>query len=89
MIGFPRPSLLAPCFAALALTGCVAAPQTSAPLSSPPLRVTNNGAPFANHGGAAARKLAEAECAGQGRTLRPSIYDRYDAGEWVYVEGCA
>jgi hypothetical protein len=53
------------------------------------LRVTNNGAPFANHEGAAARKLAEAECAGQGRTLRPSIYDRYDAGAWVYVEGCA
>ncbi len=76
----------------LALGACVQpAPQgagqgTAAPS---PLRVTNNGAPFQMFEGAAARKLADATCAGQGKRLRPSIYDRFDAGTWVYVEGCA
>lgn len=54
-----------------------------------PLRVTNNGQPFRQFEGAAARRVAEAECAGQGRRLRPSIYDRFEAGAWVYVGGCA
>lgn len=89
MSAVPFPSFLAPCLAALTLTGCVAAPQASVPVASMPLRVTNNGAAFANHEGAAARRIAEAECAARGRNLRPSIYDRYEAGAWVYVEGCA
>ena len=84
---------------AAALTLCVAASgcvQTApdgrgvvaaAPVS--PLRVTKNGAPFAMYEGAAARRVAEASCAAQGRRLRPSIYDRFEAGAWVYVEGCA
>jgi hypothetical protein len=54
-----------------------------------PLRVTNNGAPFGMYEGAAARRVAEAACAAEGRRLRPSIYDRFDAGAWVYLEGCA
>ncbi len=77
----------------LAASGCVqTAPDargavTAAPMA--PLRVTNNGAPFAMFEGAAARRVADAECAAQGQRLRPSIYDRFDGGAWVYVEGCA
>ncbi|NBE08987.1 hypothetical protein [Paragemmobacter ruber] len=84
-----RPHALAPCLVALALTGCVAAPAAVAPASSGPLRVTNNGTPFANHEGAAARQMAEAECAARGTTLRTGIYDRFEAGVWVYPGGCA
>lgn len=53
-----------------------------------PLRVTQAGLPFQMYDGAAARRVAEASCAEQGKRLRPSIYDRFDAGTWVYVEGC-
>ena len=76
----------------LSLGACVqAAPQgavqgAAAPV---PLRVTNNGAPFQMYEGAAARRVAEAECAGQGKRLRPGIYDRFEAGAWVYVGGGA
>jgi hypothetical protein len=84
---------------AAALTLCVAASgcvQTApdgrgavaaAPVA--PLRVTNNGTPFAMYDGAAARRTAEGICTGQGKRLRPSIYDRFESGAWVYVEGCA
>ena len=80
----------------LALGACVTpVPQGTgqgmgaAGASTGPLRVTNSGAPFQMHEGAAARRMAEQVCAGQGRRLRPSIYDRFEAGAWVYVEGCA
>lgn len=74
----------------LAASGCVqTAPSGGVLVAAGPLRVTNNGAPFANYEGAAARQVAEAECAARGATLRPSIYDRYDAGAWVYPGGCA
>ena len=77
----------------LAASGCVqTAPDARGTVSAAPvapLRVTNNGAPFAMHEGAAARRVAEATCAADGRRLRPSIYDRFDGGAWVYVEGCA
>lgn len=74
----------------IAATGCgQPAPQVSGPVTAGPLRVTNNGAPFANHEGAAAKRVAVAACAAQGQTLRTSIYDRFDAGAWVFVEGCA
>ena len=36
--------------------------------------------------GAAARRDADALCGGR---VRSSIYDRYEAGTWVFVEGCA
>lgn len=78
----------------LALCACVA-PVPQGPVqgmaapSAAPLRVTNGGQAFRQYEGAAARRVAEAECAGQGRRLRPSIYDRFEAGAWVYVEGCA
>jgi hypothetical protein len=54
-----------------------------------PLRVTNGDQPFAFDQGALARKQGEALCGAQGRALRTSIYDRFDAGAWVFVEGCA
>ena len=76
--------------AVLVLAGCVGQgadiPQPSARQA---LRVTNAGQPFANFEGAAARKMAEGKCEGMGKRLVPSIYDRYEAGAWVYVEGCA
>jgi hypothetical protein len=76
--------------AALLVGGCVApAPQGVSVPGSGPLRVTNAGQPFAMDEGAAARKVAEADCAARGQTLRPGIYDRFDAGAWVYVGGCA
>ena len=73
----------------LGLAAC-AAPQgvgTAAP--SAPLRVTNGALPFANHEGAAAKRVAMQTCAAEGRSLRTSIYDRFEAGTWVFVEGCA
>lgn len=74
----------------IAASGCVqTAPSGDGPVVAAPLRVTNNGAAFANYEGAVARQVAEAECATRGRSLRPSIYDRYEAGAWIYVEGCA
>jgi hypothetical protein len=72
----------------MVLSACVS-PSPVESVSAAPLRATNNGAPFANHEGAAARRQAEAECAALGRSLRPSIYDRYEAGAWVYPGGCA
>lgn len=77
----------------VAASGCVqTAPDVRGEVAAAPvapLRVTNNGTPFAMYEGAAARRVAEATCAAEGRRLRPSIYDRFDAGAWVYVEGCA
>ncbi|MBN2629497.1 MAG: hypothetical protein JXR75_03020 [Rhodobacteraceae bacterium] len=72
-------------------SACVqtAVPQARGPGSAAPLRVTNNGTAFAMDEGAAARRVAEATCAARGQSLRPSIYDRFDAGAWVYVGGCA
>lgn len=71
-------------------SGCVQ-PATTVAGAGPaaPIRVTNAGAPFQMWEGAVARKAAEAECVGQGKRLRTSIYDRFDAGSWVFVEGCA
>ena len=87
---------------ALALGGCVqsapkaavSAPKAAvvasfaAPPLSGPLRVTDNGAAFAYDQGAAARRVAQAQCVGQGRRLASSIYDRFEAGAWVYPGGC-
>jgi hypothetical protein len=74
----------------LVASGCGQA-AVDAPARSPadPLRVTNGGQPFAMWDGLAARKVAEADCKSRGQRLRTSIYDRYEAGTWVFVEGCA
>jgi hypothetical protein len=46
-----------------------------------------DGTPYAFHEGAAARREADARCGARG--VRSSIYDRYENGAWVFVEGCA
>lgn len=75
---------------ALAASGCVQpAPSGDGPVVAVPLRVTNSGAAFQMWEGAAARKQGEAVCGAEGRVLRTSIYDRFEAGTWVFVEGCA
>ena len=75
---------------AFAASGCVQpATQVAGPGVSAPLRVTNGDAPFRNDEGLLARKAGEAECALSGKTLRTGIYDRFEAGTWVFVGGCA
>ncbi len=71
----------------LAQAACVGTAAT-VPAMREPVRVSNNGQPFAMWDGAAARKVADAACGG---AVRVSIYDRFDwaTGEWVYPEGCA
>jgi hypothetical protein len=83
-----RPGVLGVAGAGL-LAACTASPATSPRVERMPLRVTNGDAAFANDEGAAARKQAEATCAARGQRLQSSIYDRYEAGAWVFVEGCA
>ena len=73
----------------LAASGCVQTAPQGAAVAAAPLTVVRDGAPYGNWEGAAARQQAEAECAARGATLRPSIYDRYRNGAWVYPEGCA
>ncbi|MDQ2066671.1 hypothetical protein Q9295_09810 [Xinfangfangia sp. CPCC 101601] len=51
------------------------------------VRVTRtNGPAYAMWDGIAARRDADALCGGK---VKASIYDRFEAGTWVYVEGCA
>jgi hypothetical protein len=71
----------------LAQAACVGTAAT-VPTSREPVRVSNNGQPFAMWDGASARKAADAACGGR---VNVSIYDRFDraTGEWVYPEGCA
>ena len=72
----------------LAIAGC-AAPREVPSAAQAALRVTNGDRPFGPDEGGPARKQAEAICAGRGKALRTSIHDRFDAGAWVYPEGCA
>lgn len=73
-----------------ALAACASpAPRATGPVMVGPLRVTDNGMPFTMDQGARAKRMAMDSCAAQGRSLRPSIYDRFDGGAWVFVEGCA
>jgi len=74
----------------IAASGCVqTAPSGGGAVAAAPLTVVREGAPYAHWEGAAARRQAEAECAARGAVLRTSIYDRYQAGAWIYPEGCA
>jgi hypothetical protein len=73
----------------LGLAACAAPQGAGTGVSAAPVRVTNGGLPFANHEGAAAKRVAMETCAAQGGALRTSIYDRFEAGTWVFVEGCA
>ncbi len=69
--------------AALALLAACAAPATEAPRGKAPLRVAG----FQHWQGAEARRAADAQCGPHG--VRTSIYDRWQAGDWVFGEGCA
>ncbi|MFN3938635.1 MAG: hypothetical protein ACK4KW_13785 [Gemmobacter sp.] len=39
--------------------------------------------------GLAARRAGQAVCAAEGRRLRHGIRDRFEAGAWIFPEGCA
>jgi hypothetical protein len=83
-----RAALLSPLV--LACAACVqSSPEGAIRAAAEPLRVTNMGQPFQMWDGAAARKLADAQCGGRG--VKVSIYDRFDraCGAWVYPGGCA
>ncbi len=78
-------------FACAALAGC--AGQSGTPIAAPvagrtPVSVTSaTGVPYTFADGAQAKKQADALCGTGG--VRASIYDRFNAGAWVYPEGCA
>ncbi len=67
----------------LGLAGCGAATKPVVTRGSERLRVPG----LAYWQGAEAKRLADAQCGARG--VRPSAYDRYEAGTWVFVEGCA
>jgi hypothetical protein len=80
----------------LMLAGCVAVPVPAPTLGreltpASEITVTRQDLPFTGADGAAARRMAEAACAGQGKRLVPSIYDRFEPAPaaWVYPGGCA
>ena len=76
--------------AVLALVaGCVAVPVILPTAGAEPLRVSGPARPFAQDEGMLARTTGEAMCRARGQQLQTSIYDRYEAGAWVFVEGCA
>lgn len=71
------------------LSACVAQAPAEAPvaMAKSPIRVMRaDGTPFAFDEGAAARKASDFQCGGK---VRSSIHDRYEAGAWVFVGGCA
>lgn len=69
--------------AALTLLAGCAAPVADAPRRAEAVRV-----PGLQHWqGAEARRAADAICGPRGVAV--SIYDRYQAGDWVYPGGCA
>jgi hypothetical protein len=81
----------------LPLAACVAAgPAPVAPRANATASLSQAGAgvqvvrtvapAYAMWDGAAARRDADALCGGK---VRSSIYDRYESGAWVFVEGCA
>jgi hypothetical protein len=74
-----------------ALSGCSARPDNyiAAPVAGrTPITVTSaTGMPYTFADGAQAKKQADALCGTGG--VRTSIYDRFNAGTWIYPEGCA
>jgi hypothetical protein len=78
-------------FGALALAGCAApvpqaVPGYRAEMRGAGLAVMRDGTAFANWEGAEAKRAANAICGG---AVRGSVNDHFDAGAWVFVEGCA
>ena len=78
-------------FAASAMAGCSVQPGntvTAPAAGGTPVTVTSaTGMPYTFADGAQAKKQADALCGTGG--VRTSIYDRFNAGTWVYPEGCA
>jgi hypothetical protein len=68
-----------------ALAGCATPGATPAPGRAP----VQVGGSVGYADGAAARQQAEAICAARGARLVTSIRDRFVAGTWEFVEGCA
>ncbi len=71
------------------LAACVAPAPAEAPVAvgKQAVRVMRaDGTSFSFYEGAAARREADVFCGGKVKT---SIYDRYEAGAWVFAEGCA
>jgi hypothetical protein len=83
------------------LAACVAAPPAPQPpvaradvaavlepIANGGVSVTRTGTPgYAMWDGASAKRDADALCGPRG--VRTSIYDRFAAGAWVFVGGCA
>lgn len=91
MRGVGRLSLVLPLAACVAAAPAPVAPRAdvgaSLAQSGKAVRVTRTtGTAYAMYDGVHARKDADALCGGK---VRSSIYDRYEAGTWVFVEGCA
>lgn len=89
--GVGRLSLALPLAACVAASPAQVAPRAdlgaSLAQSGKAVRVTRTtGTAYTMFDGAPARKDADALCGGK---VRSSIYDRYEAGTWVFVEGCA
>jgi hypothetical protein len=73
----------------LALGACVQpVAQASGRGMAGPLRVSDDGKPFAMDQGLKARRAGEVICSRMGQRLQSSIYDRFDNGEWLFIEGC-
>ena len=77
--------------AASAMAGCTGQPGSTiaAPVvGGTPITVTSaTGMPYTFADGAQAKKQADALCGTGG--VRTSIYDHFNAGAWIYPEGCA
>ncbi|PZQ99257.1 MAG: hypothetical protein DI533_00705 [Cereibacter sphaeroides] len=71
---------------AAVLSGCSPATVSHAP-GAREVRVTGEAGSLGFDQGAQAKKIANAQCGPRG--VRSSINDRYEAGTWVFVEGCA
>ncbi len=89
------PAALAACVAPSPAPQAPAGPVTRAdigaalvPVAGGGVAVTRTTAPaYAMWDGAAARRDADALCGPRG--VAASIYDRFQAGTWVFVGGCA
>jgi hypothetical protein len=74
----------------MAVSACAVPAAQKSRTGAAPLTVASaTGQPYTHADGAAARRQADAQCGPRG--VRTSIYDRFEAGQgvWVFPEGCA
>ena len=69
------------------LVACGGTSGTTQASGSDAVVVTGADLPYTMADGAAARQAADARCGPRG--VRTSIYDRFEAGTWIYPQGCA